>query len=175
MAKWANPIRQLHLAKIVLDYCEAGGWKVDLETGEVYHPGMEAKIKGMIAVWSADDRAQRQAEWQAERKRLHSLGERRYPIRGQFSNIGRDIFFAEQPLHYVEGLGVSGLTFHPFAKVRIASSYMRLFVDLGDTLKGISKSRKRKAIRYGKALPPEVQKRIDLLVSLTVRAYLNRR
>ena len=173
--KWANPIRQLYLAKIVLDYCQAEGWRVDLATGEIFNPAFEAKIKDLIACWSADDRAQRQAEWQAERKQLHSLGERRYPLRGQFSNIAQDIFFAEQPQHYLEGLGISGLTFKPFAKVRIASSYMRLFVELGDALKGVSKTKRRKAIRYGKALPPQVQKRIELLCSLAVRHYQNNR
>jgi hypothetical protein len=175
MPKWATPIRQLYLAKLLTDYFGKSGWKLDLATGDIYHPEFETKAKELIAHWSRDDRAQRQAEWEAERRQLHSLGERRYPLRGQFSTISQDIFFAEQPQHYLEGLGISGLTFKPFAKVRIASSYMRLFVDLGDALKGVSKTKKRKAIRYGKALPPMVQKRIELLCSLAVRHYLNNR
>jgi hypothetical protein len=103
------------------------------------------------------------------------LGERRYPLRGQFSAIAKDIFYAEQPSHYVEGLGISGLTFKPFAKVRIASSYMRLFVDLGDTLKDVPKVKRRKAIRYGKALPPEAQRRIEQTVRQAVKHYLSNR
>jgi hypothetical protein len=103
------------------------------------------------------------------------LGERRFPLRGQFSAIAKDIFYPEQPSHYVEGLGISGLTFKPFAKVRIASSYMRLFVDLGDTLKSVPKVKRRKAIRYGKALPPEVERRIEQAVRQAVKHYLSNR
>jgi len=137
----------------------------------------DLKCEQIIDIWQAEDRAQRQAEAKAERKALHSLGERRYPLRGQFSAIGKDVFYAEQPNHYLEGLGISGLTFKPFAKVRIASSYMRLFVnvDLGNTLKGVSKSKRRKAIRYGKALPVQVQRRIEELCRLAVRQYLDNR
>lgn len=131
--------------------------------------------ESQIAVWKADDRQQRQAERRIERRRLHSLGERRLPIRGQFSSIGKDIFFASQPSHYLEGLGISGLTFQPFAKVRVSSSYIRLYVNLGDTLKGLSKAKRRKAIRYGKALPVPIQKQIDFLCSLAVRHFQNKR
>ena len=132
----------------------------------------ELKSERQIDTWQADDRGQRQAELKAERRQMHSLGERRYPLRGRFSNIAQDIFFDRQAQHYLEGLGISGLTFKPFAKVRIASSYMCLFVELGDTLKAVSKSKRRKAIRYGKALPPDTQRRIDILCSLAVRHYL---
>jgi hypothetical protein len=135
----------------------------------------DVKSESQIGVWKADDRQQRQAERRMERRRLHSLGERRLPIRGQFSNIARDIFFTSQPSHYLEGLGISGLTFQPFAKVRVSSSYIRLYVNLGDTLKGLSKTKRRKAIRYGKALPVAIQKQIDLLCSLAVRHYLTNR
>jgi hypothetical protein len=134
----------------------------------------DAKAESQIAVWKAEDRQQRQAERRIERKQLHTLGERRLPLRGQFSTIAQDIFFGSQPSHYLEGLGISGLTFQPFAKVRVSSSYIRLYVDLGDTLKGLSKTKRRKAIRYGKALPVSIQRQIDLLCSLAVRHYLNK-
>ncbi len=124
-----------------------------------------------IAFNLADDRKQRLAQWQAERKQLHSLAERREPLRGRFSNISRDIIMANQPLYYLEGLGVSGLTFKPFAKIRIASSYMRLFVDLGNSLKPLSKHRKRKAVRHGKALPKSVNDAVAEKCYLAVRHY----
>lgn len=173
MANWQTAIRQLHLAKILLDYFQQRGWRVDLITGELYHPDYEARIKGIVADWKADDRAKDTAEWKAEQQRLHSLGERRYPIRGQFNNISRDIFFGNQPVFYLVGVGVSGITLSPFAKVRLSSSYANLFVDLGSTLKGISKNRKRKAIRYGKPLPPEKRREVWLVCSEAVRHYLN--
>jgi hypothetical protein len=135
----------------------------------------DVKSESQIEVWKADDRQTRQAERRIEQRQLHSLGEKQKPIRGQFSTIAQDIFYASQPSHYLEGLGISGLTFQPFAKVRVSSSYIRLYVELGDTLKGLSKSKRRKAIRYGKALPVAIQKQIDLLCSLAVRHYLNNR
>jgi hypothetical protein len=106
-----------------------------------------------------------------ERRLLHELGERRYPLRGQFSSIAKDIFFESQPLYYIMGLGVNGLTFKPFAKVRISSSFSVLYIDLGDTLNGVSKAKKRKAIRYGKGLPIDTEQRVNRLIGLTVRQY----
>ncbi len=84
-----------------------------------------------------------------------------------------DIFHDSQPLYYLEALGIDGLKLTPFARVRLGSSYMRLYVDLGNTLRGTSKNKRRKAIRYGKPLPQEVKAKISQLVGLAVRDYLN--
>jgi len=168
--KWATPSRQNHLVSIFIrsrGFCVFGHPHCPIP--EHYY---DVYIEGLISDWKADDRHQDTAEWQKERKRLHSLAERRYPLRGQFSNIAKDIFFSEQPLYYLLGLGISGLTFQPFAKVRLASSYMFLYIDLGDRLKGVSKTKRRKAIRYGKALPLEVQREVEQVIRLAVRDYL---
>ncbi len=124
----------------------------------------ELKSEAIIEHWQADDRARRQAEREAEYKALHSLGERRYPLKGEFSAIGRDIFFGNQPQYYIEGIGVSGLTLKPFAKVRLASSYMRLHIDLADSLKDTSKNARRKALRYHR-LTDTANKRIKQAVN----------
>ncbi len=131
-------------------------------------------LKSELAIkdWKATDRQQDIADWLEERKRLHSLAERRYPIRGLFSSIAKDIFYTEQPAYYLLGLGISGLTFQPFARIRLASSYLHLFVDIGEILKGISKNQRRKAIRYGKALPLETQQGLDQVLKLAVTHYL---
>lgn len=123
----------------------------------------ELKSEQAIKDWASDDRTQRQAEWQAERKAIHSLGERHYSSHAQFNAIGKDIFYGNQPQYYVDGIGISGLTFKPFAKVRLASSFMSLHVDIGDSLTGMSKNQKRKALRYGK-LSDTVRKRVNLAV-----------
>jgi len=128
----------------------------------------EQFIEDLIADWIAEDRATRQALWQAERQALHSLGEQSEPLRGRFSIIGKDIFFAKQPEYYLIGLGISGLTFTPFAKVRLASSFVNLHIDLGDSLKEVSKAQRRKALRYGK-VSNEVRQRINTAVN----HYLN--
>jgi len=169
--KWATPIRQAHLVSIFLrsrGFCVFGHPQCPIP--EHYY---EVYIEGLIADWQADDRQQDTADWQEERKRLHSLAERRYPLRGQFSSIAKDIFFSQQPLFYLLGLGISGLTFKPFARIRLASSFVNLYVDLGDSLKGVSKNKRRKAIRYGKALPIEKQREVELVCRLAVKHYLD--
>ena len=129
----------------------------------------EVYIETLIEDWKEEDRE----NWKLEQQAIHSLGERRYPITGRFNNISMDIFHDKQPLYYLEGLGISGLKLQPFARVRLSGSYMRLYIDLGDSLRKVSKNRKRKAIRYGKELPKAIQERIAEKVSLAVRDYLN--
>jgi len=168
--KWATPERQAHLVSIFLrsrGFCVFGHKACRIP--EHYY---ENFIEGLIADWIADDKAQRQADWREERKRLHSLAERREPLRGQFNNIGKDIFYAKQPQFYLLGLGISGLTFKPFAQVRIASSYVSLYVDLSDSLMSISKARRRKFVRYGKPIPLELQGKINQTCKLAVQHYL---
>ncbi|GAJ09436.1 unnamed protein product, partial [marine sediment metagenome] len=129
-------------------------------------------IEDLIQDWKQADREFSQALWEAELKAMHSLGERRYPLRGQFNAISRDIFAQSQPLYYFEGQAVSGVTLTPFVKVRIASSYVRLYIDLGEALREVSKSKRRKSIRYGKALPFRVEERIRIAIMEAVRHYL---
>jgi hypothetical protein len=168
--KWVTPARQTLLVRLFVvskGFCVYGHPKCQIPA---HH--YEVYIDTLISDWTSDDRAQRQAEWQAECETFHRQAERHFPIQGQFDGIAKDIFFADQPLYYYIGLGISGLTFTPFAKVRLPSSYLSLLVDLGDTLRGISKSKRRKAIRYGKALPAEIQSKVDKLCQMAVRHYL---
>jgi len=169
--KWASPHRRTYLALLMCDYLGLMGWQLDLESGELYHPEYEARIKPLIADWKADDRAQAQAEWKAEQKAIHSLAEKGAQ-RGQFNATARDVFHAEQPLYYFMGLGISGLTFRPFAKVRLSSTFTGLHVELGDTLHGVSKSKRRKALRYGKPLTRKVQGEIEAKCNQAVRHFL---
>lgn len=166
MPKWANSNRQAQLIRLFVvsnGFCVFGHKNCPFPEHH-YH----VFIEGLIHDWIADDKARREAEWKAERRIMHSLAERRMPLRGQFSNIAKDIFFDKQPLFYLQGLGMSGLTFKPFAKVRLSSSFMVLYVDLGDTLRDFSKNRRHKIIRYGKGVPVETKKRIDKLVELAI-------
>jgi len=169
--KWSTPSRQVLLVKLFLD---SGGFCIFGHTNcPIPEHHYEAFIEGLIDGWKAEDREQANLAWKAESKAMHSLGERRLPIRGRFSAISRDIFYDKQPLFYLEALGMSGLTLQPFAKVKIASSYFHLYIDLGDSLKATSKNKRRKAIRYGKELPKSIQERIHQQVWLAVRDYLN--
>ena len=169
MPKWATPKRQAHLVNLFLrsgGFCVFGEHPCSCPDLHHYEPYIDSLIKD----WSADDRAQDTALWHAEQKQIHCLGERG-KTKGEFNAIARDSFFASQPDYYLEGLGISGLTFKPFAKVRLASSYVSLYVDIADALKGVSKSKRRKAIRYGR-IPQEIQDRIDQVCDLAVGHYL---
>ncbi len=163
-SKWATPDRQANLVKLFTDskgFCVYGHKPCPIPE---HH--YDLFIESLIADWQSEDRAQSQAEWQAEREQLHSLGERREPTSGRFSAIAKDIFYGNQAQYYLIGLGISGLTFKPFAKVRLASSYMNLYIDID--LSGMSKAQRRKAIRYGR-LSDEVNARIRQ----AVRHYLD--
>ncbi len=105
-------------------------------------------------------------------RQASSLGVRNYPLRGQFSAISKDIFASHQPLYYFDGQAISGVTLTPFVRVRIASSYVRLYIDLGEALREVSKTKRRKAVRYGKALPIRTEEKIRLIILEAVRHYL---
>lgn len=142
-----NPIRDSNGNQLYLtSYATKTATVYETKLARLY----ELKSETAIRAWADNDRAREQAEWEAERRALHSLGERRYPLRGQFSTIGKDIFYGNQSISYLENIGISGLTLKPFAKVRIASSYVRLHIDLDDSLKDTSKNARRKALRHGR-------------------------
>jgi hypothetical protein len=133
----------------------------------------ELKSETLIKDWIADDRAQAQAEYRAEYEARHRDYERRTPLHGKFSAIGKDIYYDSQPQFYLEAMGISGLTFKPFAKLRLASSYVRLYVDLSAVFQPLSKNQKRKAVRYGrKSL--QLNNQIDRACWLAVKHYLYR-
>lgn len=163
--KWATTDRKAILVKLFLDsggFCIYGHRDCAIPA---HH--YEVAIEAIIDDWQEDDRW----AWKAERKAIHSLGEPRYR-EGRFGSISRDIFYGQQPLYYLEALGVSGVTLTPFAKIKLGSSFMRLYVDLGDSLRGASKNQRRKAIRYGRALPKVIDERIATTIREAVRDYL---
>lgn len=170
MPKWANAERQAHLVNLFHSskgFCVFGERPCSNPAQHHYIPFTD----GLVADWIADDRAEALALWQAEQRALHNLAERG-AVRGQFSAISRDVFHDKQPIFYLDGLGISGLTFKPFAKVRIASSYVALHVDISEALHSASKSQRRKAVRYGKPLPQEARGKIDKVCYQAVKHYL---
>ena len=169
LPKWSTPDRRNFLVQLFLSsggFCVYGHKKCQIPE---HHYSLYSEL--LIKDWKHLDRELDNALWQAERKALHSLGERSYPARGQFSAISKDIYAGNQPLYYLEGQAVSGVTFKPFVRVRLASSYIRLYVDLGEALRQVSKSQRRKAIRYGKPLPPTTRQAIMRKVLEAVRDY----
>ena len=139
-----------------------------LETDRLY----ELKSEDLIKHWIGDDRERERYEWELESKALHKTNDRTLPLHGQFSGVSRDIYHDSQPLFYLERMGISGLTLKPFAKLRLASSGTRLYVDISDALKPLSKNARRKAVRYGKS-NNALQNDIASACYKAVKHYLN--
>jgi len=168
--KWASPERQNQL---ILLFERSGGFCVfGHNPCRVASHHYENFVDDLVKDWQADDRAEARAIWQAEQKAIHSLWEVG-KAKGEFSAVARAIWHDRQPEYYLIGIGISGLAFKPFAKVRLASSFMHLHVDVGEAMRKVGKVRKRKAIRYGKPLPQNVQSKIDEKCNMAVRAFLN--
>lgn len=169
--KWSTPERRNALVRLFLT---SGGFCIfGHRPCQIPEHHYELFIEGVIRDWQLDDRRQDLTDWKLERLSLHRLAEHRQPLRGRFSAIANQIWHDRQPEYYLEGLGISGLTFTPFAKVRIAGGFVRLHVNLADSLRGISKNQRRKAVRYGKPVPKSIQDRINDLVGQAVRHYLD--
>ena len=169
-----NSKRKLYLSKVFLRYMSdfPKGWTLDLMYGNFYNTDYEAEIQRIMSYWKLDDREARQALWEVERKAIHALNEKPYH-NGRFGSVSSVIWHETQPLYYIEGLGMSGLTLTPFIKVKLASTYNHLYIDLGDSLRTISKNRRRKAIRYGKPLPNQINEIVSSKTSEAVLHYLN--
>ena len=169
LPKWATPERR---SKLVELFIRSGGFCIfGHTTCDIPQHHYELFIEGLITEWKADDREAKSYEYRLESIRLHSLSEPRTPLRGRFSAVSKDIFYGSQPLYYIEGLGVSSLTLQPFVRVRLSSSYMRLYVSIGEALRGVSKSKKRKSIRYNKPLPQSIENTIKELIKQSVLDY----
>jgi len=169
LPKWSTPERKDALIQLFVNsggFCVYGHKKCLIPE---HHYSLYTEL--LIKDWKQLDIELSNALWQAERKALHSLGERTFPVRGQFSAISKEIYAGTQPLYYLDGQAVSGVTLTPFVRVRLASSYIRLYVDLGEALRQASKSQRRKAIRYGKALPKSAREAVSRKVLEAVRDY----
>ena len=169
-AKWITSDRQDALVSLFLD---SGGFCVFHHKGclNAEHHYSEF-IEALIRDWQSDDRKQANLEWEVESKALHALSQRHLPVNGQFNAVSRDIYHDNQPLYYIEGYGLSALNLKPFVKVRLSSTYMRLYINLGDTLKRLSKNKRRKIVRYDKGgLPLEIEKLVNQIIREAVRDY----
>jgi hypothetical protein len=138
-----------------------------VETDRLY----DVKSEDQIKYWIDDDRGADRYNWNIEREALHRTSDRVLPLRGRFSAVSRDIYHDTQPFFFIEKMGISGLTFKPFAKLRLASSGTRLYVDISDVLKPISKNARRKAVRYAKS-NNALQNEIYSLCSMAVKKYI---
>jgi len=82
------------------------------------------------------------------------------------------VFFQQQPDYYLEGVGISGLTFTRIAKVRVPSTPVRLFVDVADSKlpKKLGQNARKRARRQA-ALQIGEDKSIDTMCRKAVQHF----
>jgi len=171
MPKWVTETRKRQLVRLFersSGFCVFG----ERPCKDPFRHHYEFYVEELIRYWIAEDRAQAEAEWKAERERMH-----RGPTRirqGRFDTVSRAEFLARQPDYYLVGISVDALTFRPVAKVRIPSTYVHLFVDIAPAVERLSKNKRRKASRYGKPLPKETQETVEKLVQKAVADWWSR-
>ncbi len=147
--------------------------KLNVEIIEtVEHNGLyEATTEEIIEVWKAEDRERENYLWKLEQQQIHDGAYGKFGDR--FDPVARDNFMVKRPEFYLVGLGVSAVTFHRVALVRIPSSSVHLFVDVSrlSSVQRINKHKRRK-IRQGKAaLPDSVQAQIHQICLKAVRHW----
>jgi hypothetical protein len=116
-------------------------------------------LQGIIDSWKAEDRERRAYEWQLEQQQII---DGTYGVYGSsFDPVARDVFVNSRPEYYLVALGVSPFTYKRVALVRIPSTFMHLFVDVGDAVQEVSKNARRKALRHGKIRSGALMAKID--------------
>ena len=131
-------------------------------------------IEPVIKGWIAEDKVEQAALWRQEQRRLHHMTNERGWRNQRFDPVAKDVFFQQQPPYYLEGVGISGLTFTRIAKVRVPSTPVRLFVDVASSkMSKLSKNARHKAKRYGKGIGLLVQedRTIDQLCRAAVKDF----
>lgn len=108
-------------------------------------------LRELIEEWKADDREERNLAWKADERNLHHGDAGRFGR--PFDPVAREVFMADRPAYYLEGLGVNAMTVKAAAKIRLPSTNIRFFVDVSQPVKKLSKNKRRKIRRYGAATP----------------------
>ena len=129
-------------------------------------------IEPIIKGWIADDKVGQTALWRQEQRRLHHMTDERGWRNQLFDPVAKDVFFQQQPPYYLEGVGISGLTFTRIAKVRVSSTPVRLFVDVAESKQPKKLGQNaRKRLRRRAGLLMEEDRTIDQLCSAAVKDF----
>ena len=169
LPQWSTPERQAVLIRL---FVSSQGHCVHSEPGCVnldhYY---EFYSEMAIALWKAEDRAEREESWRREKRRLHSLPQ--ILKRGPFDSIAREIYLAERPLWKIEAVGVGAFTFRRVARVEIPALEKVIWVDLAGVESNLSKNARRKLVRYKKGkLPRELEESVFARCQRAVAKYL---
>lgn len=152
-----------------------------------------------VAQWVDDDRNRDAYEWHLEQMRMHDLHERgtfarRFivgalsPVHNQngqivdyvsnqpkpFDPVTQDQFFAQQPLYYFLGFSVDPLSHHRVAAIRIASTFIHLYINVEGPFQRVSIN-KRKKLLYGGAVPEWFMQQVRAQCATAVHAWRKRK
>ena len=130
--------------------------------GRLYDKIAEAAIHS----WKAEDTERRVYEWKLEQRHIQDGTYGRYG--GSFDPVARDVYVNGRPSYYLVGLGVNPFTYKRVALVRIPSTSIHLFVDVGSAIQEVSKNARRKAMRHGRLRNGVLMEKIDELCKLAV-------
>ena len=122
-------------------------------------------IEVLVREWVSEDKVAEAELWHKEQRQIHKcLDEKGWGRR--FDPVDRDLFFDVQLPYYAQGIAPSYLTHTRFAKIRVASSGVSLFVDVPRLSK-----HKRKKIRRAMGIQPDDARYIDLSCLLAVKDF----
>jgi len=152
-------------------YTRSYGVGYDVVYRERLNTLYDQAVDRIVEDWVREDATAKAYLRDVEAKRLHSLNEHGR-LRGHFNAVSQAIYFDNQSMFEILGLGIDSLTFKPFVKVRLASSIVALHIDISEALRPLSKCKKRKSIRYGKPLPSTILEVVSECASLAVSKYL---
>lgn len=118
----------------------------ELDGCEVFIDRFDIQSDNLKQSWISRDKSDRYYAYQAEYDSRHNVKDR-LPLKGTFNGIAKDVYYDQSPCYRVESIGISPIDFKPFVKIRIIASNDHLYVDLTDSLKGLSKNKKHKILR----------------------------
>ena len=104
--------------------------------------------ENVIESWKAEDRERDSFEWKLEQQQIVDGAYGQYG--STFDPVARDVYMASRPEYYLVGMGVSPFTYQRVALIRIPSTHVHLFVEVGPAVQEVSKNAQRKARRYNK-------------------------
>ena len=161
---WSTPQRRKHLVAL---FNRCGGYCVFGDAGcRIDEHHYELFIEGIIDSWKAEDRERRAYEWKLEQQAIVDGTYGQYG--STFDPVAKDVFVNRRPAYYFVGMGVNPFTYKRVALVRVPSTFVHLFVDVGTAVQQVNKNARRKAMRHGKVRNGALMAKIDELCQAAV-------
>jgi len=122
------------------------GWKIVrvLHSHQEFSNLYEQNSEFFIGGWKSEDRAEREWLWRREQQLLHKMPDER-GWGQQYDPVAKDQFMSSREPFEIEAISVNPLTLQRVARIRVAGTGKRLFVNIMRHGKG--KNARKKAIR----------------------------